>query len=82
MIISLELTEKQEAEILENLADKVALRLAEMTIQKRPLTVPEFAARANLSPEYVYRHLSAGTIKRVPNIYKKLIPASELKHFQ
>ena len=78
MIISLELTEEQEAA----LADAVALRLSEMTTHSKPLTVSEFAAATNLSPEYVYRHLSAGTIKRVPNIYKKLIPASELKHFK
>ena len=78
MIISLELTEEQEA----SLAEAVALRLAEMTTHEKPLTVSEFAAATNLSAEYVYRHLSAGTIKRVPNIYKKLIPADELKKFQ
>ena len=78
MIVSLELTEEQESAI----AEAVALRLSEMTTHSRPLTVSEFAAATNLSPEYVYRHLAAGTIKRVKNIYKKLIPASELKKFQ
>ena len=78
MIFSLELTEEQEA----SLAEAVALRLSEMTTHSKPLTVSEFATATNLSPEYIYRHLSAGTIKRVPNIYKKLIPASELKKFQ
>ena len=82
MIISLELTEEQKADLLKNLAEAVALRLSEMTTHEKPLTVSEFAAATNLSPEYVYRHLSAGTIKRVKNIYKKLIPASELKKFQ
>ena len=78
MIISFELSAEDEAA----LAEAVALRLSEMTAHEKPLTVSEFAAATNLSPEYVYRHLSAGTIKRVPNIYKKLIPASELKQFQ
>tara|TARA_R110002153_G_scaffold61156_1_gene165054 strand:- start:332 stop:580 length:249 start_codon:yes stop_codon:yes gene_type:complete len=82
MIISLELTEEQKAGILDDLTEAVALRLAEMAIQKRPLTVTEFAAATNLSVGYVRRHLTAGTIKRVPKIYKKLIPASELKPFQ
>ena len=78
MIVSFEFTEEQESA----LAEAVALHLSEMTTHKKPLTVSEFAAATNLSDGYVYRHLDAGTIKRVKNIYKKLIPASELKKFQ
>ena len=78
MIVSFELTEEQESA----LAEAVALRLSEMTTHQKPLTVSEFAAATNLSPYHVYSHLAAGTIKRVPNIYKKLIPASELKKYQ
>ena len=78
MIVSLEFTEEQLAQIV----DGVAVEFAAKNTHQKPLTVSEFAAATNLSPEYVYRHLAAGTIKRVPNIYKKLIPASELKKYQ
>ncbi len=48
----------------------------------RPLTVKQFAAATALHPRTVYRMIDSGTIRRVPGIHKRLIPAGELKKFQ
>ena len=78
MIISLELTEEQLAQIV----DAVAVEFAAKNTHQKPLTVAEFAGATNQSLSRVYLAIDAGEISRVPGLYRKLIPASELKKFQ
>ena len=79
-MLNLTLTDEQ----LDQLADAVTTRINSRGTQQtmKPLTVSEFAGATGLSTCSVYRHLKAGTIRRVPNIGKKLIPGKELEKFQ
>lgn len=69
MILELHLSEEQVQDIV--------ARVAAMTVKERaePYTVAEAALALNLSTKSIRRYVDAGTLPRVPNTDKVLIPA-------
>ena len=72
------LDDAQLSQLAELVAEKMAAR-----VPARALTPAEFAAATGtVSAATVRRAIKAGTLRRVPNVSKVLIPHSELEKFR
>ena len=76
MKIEFEFTREQLGELADMIADRLR---AHSSTGKTAYTPEEAAKELGISARAVRNRINAGTIKRVPNMPRMLVPASEMK---